>query len=125
MSRSKLEKRKQDICERIGQFYLNEHARDYDKAAKAIEDLQITDIEVTCGNTIIIKLSRVGLFFGVKGRNITDLESWLGLKIHVIEVEHINNWVIPQRPELIEDWPDYSDYHPLEPWVDPDAERDF
>lgn len=92
-----LDKNEQRIYSGIWEYYYELHHRDYDKASKAIRDLQITDLK--CGNDyILMELRRPGLLISKRGENYEDLKTHLQLKqFHVFETKGhlIEDLIIP------------------------------
>lgn len=83
-----------DMASRIGEFYLQKHSKDYDKACEELERLQITDIDV--GDAVTIKLCRPGMLIGKRGQNVTELEAFLGKKVVIREeMEHLYHYLLP------------------------------
>jgi hypothetical protein len=98
-------KKTREVCEKIGQFYLQKHSGNYDKAAIEITKLGITGVLVS-HNKIIIQLYRPGLLIGKKGENIENLQAFLGVSLH-IEEESLPKWddlIILDNPEDLNDY---------------------
>lgn len=86
-----------NICQKIGQFYLNKCNGDHKAAQSELCHLIITDVSIpTDGNLVIIKAVRVGMLIGKRGSNIDALEKFLKVPIKVIEEqESVYNWILP------------------------------
>lgn len=94
-----------EVCEKIGQFYLQKHNGNYNKAAIEIAKLGITGILVS-NKRIIIQLYRPGLLIGVRGENVENLQEFLGINLH-IEEESLPKWddlIIIENPEDLNDY---------------------
>lgn len=105
---------KEDICAKIGQFYLEESNGDYKEAAKKITLLDLTDVRVIEGG-IEISLGRPGILIGRKGETIDRLQKYLGVNVKIIEKPSVNHLVVPvDYSECLDDfeselWPNETD----------------
>jgi hypothetical protein len=99
-----LAERKQDpevikVAKAIGQFYLNKHDGDYDKAEDELVRLGISHIEMI-ENGVAIVLYRVGLLIGKKGDNIEALGKHLGLNVKIYEeAQPLISFLVPYDEE--------------------------
>lgn len=83
------------IAEQIGEFFLLENNKDYEKTANFLTRLNISRIDVLCSE-VMIHLSRPGLLIGRRGENVEKLEKFLDKKIRIIEDEDcLLNHLIP------------------------------
>jgi ribosomal protein S3 len=78
----------------LSTFYLIKNNHDYQKAAKEVISLNITDIEVQ-GEEIHIYLNRPGLIIGRKGENIDALTKFLGKTVKIHETFSWNEIIVP------------------------------
>ena len=92
-----------EICEQIGEFYLNKNkgSYTYEKTEQEILRIGFTNIELDENKTkVTVTVARPGLFIGSRGQNIEQLEECLGKKIHIIEsCENLNDYLIPVEPD--------------------------
>lgn len=65
-----------DIARAIGYFYYEKENQNEDNAIKAINDIQIQNIEYNDG-TLCITLGRPGIFIGKRGENIMAITNYL------------------------------------------------
>ena len=84
----------EQIGYKLSTFYLNKNEGDYQRAAKEVICLLITDIEVE-GKEIHIYLGRPGLIIGHKGKNIDALTEFLGKPIKIHETFSWNEIIVP------------------------------
>lgn len=105
-----------EICEQIGEFYLNKYNGNYAETEEHILRLGFSSIELDENKTkVTVIVARPGLFIGKRGENVEQLEKCLGKKIHIIESpENLNDYLIPVEPYddlsyLIYDDQDYWD----------------
>lgn len=92
------------VCKKIGEFYLNKNEGDYEKAQREVQNLGISEVIAT-GDSVLIKLSRPGLFIGKRGENMDKLGAFLeGKRIHIVEVDSITDLIGPRKE------PEYPDY---------------
>lgn len=100
---TKISEQIKEIANLIGDFYLNKNKGDYQKAAKEIYELQITDLCRLVDNIVVITTGRPGLLIGKKGDNIFALIDWLKRPIKIQEAEDsLLDYLIPQPPDLTE-----------------------
>jgi len=83
-----------EIAAQIGNFFLVKNKNDYVITQKEIESLRISNITVS-DNSVTIELGRPGLLIGPRGRQISDLQRYLGLEILIIEKETIVDYLVP------------------------------
>lgn len=84
-----------EIAQRIGQFFLERNSYDYNKTARFLESMRITEILVR-DKEITIKLSRPGLIIGRKGTVIDALSKYLNMHVRIEEVQqHLYDFLVP------------------------------
>lgn len=102
-----------EICEQIGEFYLNKNLLDYQKTEIEILRIGFSNIELDENKTkVTVTVARPGLFIGSRGQNVEQLEKCLGKKIHIVEErENLNDLLIPVEPYLYEEdyWDGFGD----------------
>lgn len=88
--------RTKEICEKIGQFYLQKHKNNYESAEEEILRVGFTKVIILSQKDIAIYVKRVGIFIGMRGENIENLENFLGVHIFIMEeTDNVENWIIP------------------------------
>jgi len=103
-----------NIAKQIGEFYLEKNKGDYEKTREEIERLRIVDI-VQLADTVEIKAVRVGLLIGPGGKNINQLEQYLGQKIYIKEEkESLLDYIIPVPEMEYDDYEEEYTYFPLQ-----------
>lgn len=104
------------ICEKIGEFYLNQTGGNYDETAEQIRKLQITHISRLESGEIEIHAARLGLLIGKKGENIGLLSKWLGSEIKLYEDNCWTDFLTPMDYNHYErDWYESDPELPKEP----------
>lgn len=88
------------VCLRIGTYYRNKFGN---KAKQEVESLGISNIDIVNGY-LEITLLRPGKLIGVRGKNINELEAFLGMKIIEAKVDWA--WLIcrdfPENHETLD-----------------------
>jgi len=84
-------------AQRIGNYFLEKNKSDYKKTAQEIEKLKIQNIEIK-GDTISIHTARPGLLIGRRGETITGLQTWLNMKVEIVEHFSWNDVLTPNDP---------------------------
>jgi hypothetical protein len=92
------------VCLRIGTFYRNKFGNN-DKALQEVESLGISNIDIVNGY-LEITLLRPGKLIGVRGKNIDELGTFLGMNVKIIEAKVDWAWLIcrdfPENHETLD-----------------------
>jgi len=77
----------QELYSKFWQFYYQKCNKDYDRAVEQIHRLHLTQLEIlsVTDGLVYIKLRRPGLLMGIKGRNLIELEKFLGFHLYIVE----------------------------------------
>lgn len=87
---------RKEICEKIGQFYLQKNNGDYNQTEAEILMLGIQNIFEN-NTSVTIILGQPGRLIGPRGKNIEDLQKYLKKDIRIFEssIPNINDFLVP------------------------------
>ena len=101
----RLTEEEKKIIIQIGQFYLKKNDGDHDKTVKELTSLGIRRISLksqhfckfcTTGEAVEITLFCPGILIGKKGKNIENLEAFLGKHVAIVEAmrETVSDYLV-------------------------------
>lgn len=85
------------IARKVADFYWRKNNLDDAKTNAEIENLKIQDFTLT-DQDVVIHTCRPGLLIGRYGENIKNLENFLGIKVRILEVDNVNNYMFIYDP---------------------------
>lgn len=99
-----------EICQKIADFYFEKNTKNTElleeshrKAVDEIKSLGVSKLFFDKKNNCLhFHLSRPGILIGQYGKNIEELQKFLGVQIKILETQSVEDMIINRLPYL--DW---------------------